>query len=846
MRRPPLPGILDPVPGFPTWPRRLLTEPPLRRRLALGLFVFGLSFVPMVGTLGYFSSFILAPLLSLLAAAAGVDAVAEGRASAALDAPAPATTPARARPGPETRGPLWTVVSSGARDLAWLLGLSLGLLILGQLWTTNCDPWGGALYFFMGPVCSTVLGWIAGVSAAIVVGARHRLVQLLAAWAPFLFCLGVGVRRLYADPVVYAYDPFWGWFSGPIYDEGVAIGPRYLLFRAYNFSAAAGVWLLLRASAGAELALFAHPEGEPWTTGLRRAIADGPNRLRTLTAAILLVGASGIGLTADRWGFTATVESISKVLGATRETEHFVIHYAPASATALEIDMVAADHEFAWHRLEARLGRSPDRKVHSFIFANGKLRQRAVGADRVEVSPPWRQQMYLSRRSWPHDVMPHELAHAFLGDFGDPLLGLPMTARRFNGGLIEGLPTALAPRPQDHLGLHEQAAILDRLDKRPPLQTIMGAGFWSASASRAYTAAGSFVLWLAEVHDPARGWAGPTDLYDNAGDLDAVYGRDLEDLEQEWVTFLRALPLREADIEAQAQRFQRQSVFRRPCAHRAAELNREASIATLLDQREEALEARQTLCRIEPDQPAHFIGLAHMLAQWGEFDDAAEVLDTLAARDDLSATYSARIEEQRGDTALVAGRQLGQVAGRQLELAANHYQTALDFGLSAARRRRLQIKLAAAEDPNLAPLVADYFRPFTPGTKTRADVLAPMWTALQIRALPGYAALGDYLVGRQFLIASSPGPAYEVLSRAHQARAPGPQNVGLWTSDLLGATRWALVSASVQTRRWDEARELLDLLEADALGTGDRGEVALWRERIEFFEHWFAAPERAP
>ena len=59
---------------------------------------------------------------------------------------------------------------------------------------------------------------------------------------------------------------------------------------------------------------------------------------------------------------------------------------------------------------------------------------------------------------------------------------------RFDGALVEGLPTALAPRPLDNLDLHEQAAVLDRLGKRPPMTLIMGAGFWTASASRAWKA----------------------------------------------------------------------------------------------------------------------------------------------------------------------------------------------------------------------------------------------------------------------------------------------------------------------------------------------------------------------
>ncbi|MCA9686501.1 MAG: hypothetical protein KC457_30315, partial [Myxococcales bacterium] len=335
----------------------------------------------------------------------------------------------------------------------------------------------------------------------------------------------------------------------------------------------------------------------------------------------------------------------------TIETEHFVIHYSPTSLTAREIDMVAADHEFAWHQLAEALGSGPTRKVESFIFENGKQRQALLGADRVEVSPPWRQQMYLSQRPWPHEVMPHELGHAFMGDIGDPLLGLPLANGRFNGALIEGVPTALAPRPADNLGPHEQAAILDRLDKRPPLASIMGAGFYGAAASRAYTAAGSFVLWLAQT----RGWAVVAQLYANGGDFRASTGESVAELEVEWLAFLRKIPLRQQDIDAQAQRFERGSVFSRPCAHRVARLMADAGRARIRQEQDLALESQQTLCSIEPEHPGHFLGLASMQAQWGDLAGAAATLEALAGRDDLTSVYRALIEEQRGDTAMLAG-----------------------------------------------------------------------------------------------------------------------------------------------------------------------------------------------
>lgn len=779
--------------------------------------VFALSFVPMAGTLGYYSSLLLAPPMSLLAALIGVEGVRAIRSqvsSRRLAAEGSSRRPAAegaASDGPEA---LWRLAGDGLRELGWLLGSALAPLLLGVLWNENCDPLGGLAYFVMGPVCAAAIGWTAGIGMTILIGDRPRWQQIAAAFLPFAISTMIGLHRLYFEPVVFAYDPFWGWFSGPIYDEGAAIGRRFVFYRFYNFLAVGAVALLLQAGADATLRLSA-----------KRMVGDGPRRARTIVAGLLIAASVTIGATAPRWGFTATTQSIAKVLSGTHETEHFVIRYVPNSITAREIEMVAAEHEFAWARLEQRLGRAPDRKVESFIFTSGTQRGALIGADKVEVSPPWRRQMYLSHRPWPHDVMHHELAHAFLGDFGDRLLGLPIARFRFSGALVEGLPTALAPRPQDNLGIHEQAAILDRLDKRPPLAAIMGAGFWGAAASRAYTAAGSFVSWLAET----RGWPTVAELYGNAGNFEATYGTSLAQLEREWLDFLRGIPLREQDVEAQAQRFEKGSVFRRPCAHRAADLLRSSVRAQLHGQREEALAIQRKLCRLEPEDPHHVLRLASLHASFGEFETAAKLLDELGHRDDLTSTTTAVMFEQRGDTAMLAGR---------LSDAATHYAAAMERGLVEARRRQLQIKLIAARDPALAPAIAEYFDPFGREDASEAAAILRVWTTSKIAKLPGHQAIGNYLLGRQFLLIAAPEQAAEVLALA---LAPAPGEPALPSPEIERAALLAQVSALTQLRAWERARALLDRVEALAEGEGHRQEVQEWRDRIEFFAGWFAA-----
>ena len=77
----------------------------------------------------------------------------------------------------------------------------------------------------------------------------------------------------------------------------------------------------------------------------------------------------------------------------------------------------------------------------------------------------------------------------------------------------------------------------------------MGFGFWGQSSRPAYTAAGSFCLWLAKT----RGVKALADLYGSAGDFEGTYGESLSALEGEWLTFLRTLlQLRADPLDAEA------------------------------------------------------------------------------------------------------------------------------------------------------------------------------------------------------------------------------------------------------------------------------------------------------
>lgn len=777
--------------------RRHIATPALRRRWLLGLGCAALTAVPLVGTLGYEGSLVLTTPLSLLGVGVGVDQVRALRAAPAPDAPASDDLP------------LAPLLAGALRELGLLLALAAAILALAQLWQYNCDPWTGLRFFLLGPGVSGLLGVVAGLYGGLLAQRRRR--QLALGLLPLGFCLVLGVWRIYADPVVYALDPFFGYFAGPIYDEAVPISSRYLWFRGYNLLVAASALLALRLWLAPDL------RARPPRQALR-----APWTLAALLAC--LAASAALGLRPTRHGFHTTVASLAQALPGTRVTEHFVIHYAPGSATGRDIELVAAEHEYAWDRLARQLGRSPAAPVHSFVFPTPDSKRALIGAGNTEVAPPWRGHVYLNEQPFPHRVLHHELAHAFSYSFGDGIFGAPTRlgwgGLRVNLALLEGFATALAPRPEGGLDLHDQAAILDRLELRPELAGIMGLGFWGKASRRAYTAAGSFSLWLIET----RGVPAFTALYTSAGDFEAAYGAPLAALERDWLAFLAARPLRPQDIAAQRQRFKQRAIFQRPCAHRAADLLAEAALAQSRGDSERRLGALHELCAVEPETPEHRLALALAQAQAGQLVESAATLDDAAAYPELTDSVLAALDERRGDLALTRG---------DLSTADAAYARALGRGLADAQQRQLQIKRMGAADPALAALLLAYFAPFDPNPEHPAQAVLRLHAALGVAALPGQRALGGYLAGRQLLnVGEGPGARVQL----ERSLSPGPGEPELPTPELRRGARLMLLEALLRARAYTSARAVLGALEADPeLGPGHRLELSQWRERLAFF-----------
>lgn len=762
--------------------RLLVERPPARRAAILALVCLPLSAVPLIGTLGYFSSLILAPLLSVMAVAIGVDAV----------------TASKQAGDSGLRSPL----GRGLGELRGLWALAVALLLVGMLWNRNCSPLAGLGFFAVGPVCSSVIGLCCGIGAACVVHRESRRLRIAVGLIPFFACLVVELLRLYIQPVVFAFDPFWGHFSGPIYDEAVSVGRRYLHYRLYNLMVtAAGMGVL-------------HALVERDYKVKLRFPAKGLRRLALAWGVLGLCAGGFILSKAGKLRFTASLRSLDDVLSVERRTDHFIIHARPNSPAARDMDLIALESEFAYDRVKTRSGTEPDTPLHLFVFDDPKQKRRFFGAGKVEVSLPWKGQIYITYRPFPHQVFQHELVHAFQGAMGDSMFGLSSI------GLVEGVANAWAPQSSYRLDLHDQAAVLDRVKKRPPLSAIMGLGFWSNAAARAYTAAGSFCLWLDEQYGSDK----LAEVYGNRGDFETTYGKPLAELEGEWLAFLRARPISEQDVDAMRQRFARRSIFRRPCAQRSANLGNDARDALADGRFDDAIDNLDELCRLEPDRPKHQLGKASALVQTGDFEGAHDAIDEAKKMKDLTPGLLATISERRGDVALREG---------DYPRAARAFDKALGFPIGEARRRALQIKaMAAAEqdEPEVVEVVIDYFQPLALDSAAPWATVRRLHAAERLSAMPGWDGVGRYLLALQLRQAGEADEAERLLSEVVDLDDPH------LTDEIRRAAGLERLIVLTMLGRYDDAQaQLHELVQDPAVKSGDLQDYELWRKRLAYF-----------
>ncbi|MDB4942300.1 MAG: hypothetical protein JWP97_1834, partial [Labilithrix sp.] len=133
-----------------------------------------------------------------------------------------------------------------------LLGLGLAALslltALGHAARVGiCELWGALLYFaltagagsVMGGAWGAVVGELTGALARrgrVVKPRRRAALAVVLALAGPVVCAAISVGRFLSSPMIFAYDPFVGYFSGTLYDTLIDAGTAMLTYRVGSFA----------------------------------------------------------------------------------------------------------------------------------------------------------------------------------------------------------------------------------------------------------------------------------------------------------------------------------------------------------------------------------------------------------------------------------------------------------------------------------------------------------------------------------------------------------------------------------------------------------------------------------
>ncbi len=675
-----------------------------RIRLALGASLaagIASTAIPLARVPGFESALAANVLVSVLGGVIGVAAARQERDLAQGDGP----VGIEASPSALTatlRATFATFVLTAATIVPFAAAAAVAGLLGPSCSITAGLPWYPAL-----PLPSAFLAAALGVACGASFEAR-RLPGLLYG-AILLASLAVSAWPLATGPQSFFYNHLAGFVPGPLYDELVRLEAPLVAYRRLTVAWGAAVVFAV--------ALL-------WRRGRLGLPRARPAAILLLLASLALVLAGTVSR--HEAGWEQTDASVEEALGGRFEGERCtVVHPRELDRDSLRRFAGECDHRV--DQLETFFGINAIRpKV--FLYRNRAEKRRLVGAASTQFAKPWLGQIHVDDRGFPHPILKHELAHLIAGPLGRAPFHVPAAAFGLLPlqGLIEGAAVA-ADWPAGELSIHEEARGLRELGLAPRLDRILSAtGFWSESASRAYTYAGSFVRWLVET----RG-AQPFGRLYRDGDFAAAYGAPLPALIQEWEAYLDSLELPARASALMERRFRRPAIFRRPCAREVAALSSEAGAALASGDGARAAEIYAKCANLDPGDPAFLQAQATAYVKAGEPARIAALLEALERHSARGDALRAGLRTSLADAWAKEGR---------FDEAATWYQEAAALEVDEGALRSLAVKLEAVGDPALAAVVLPFL---DKGSDAKLFAIRD-----KLESHPDFAT-GWYLLGRR-------------------------------------------------------------------------------------------------
>ncbi|HEY8088938.1 MAG TPA: hypothetical protein VIF09_13860 [Polyangiaceae bacterium] len=632
---------------------------------------------------------------------------------------------------------------------ALLAGLAYLTSLLHGLRAGLCDFPGGSLLFVLTAGAGSLLGglWGAVVAETCRGRKRRRLACVLLGLAGPLGGIAASVARFYGSPMVFSYDPFFGYFSGTLYDTVVDVRPELWTYRAGTLATLTGGALLASA-------LLRTGDGK---------LAFRPLRGNAPAIVRLALGVAAFAISAvmtaegPALGHWQTAATIASTLGGRIAGPRCDVVY-PDSVLRDQASLLLRDCEDELAADEKRLGAHLEGRLTAFFFRDSDEKRRLMGAAETSIAKPWRREVYVQMSGFPHPILGHEIAHVVTGSFARGPFRIAGGAGGLwpNPGLIEGAAVATSPDDDELTDAQWARAMLDQ-GILPSIPGLFSLGFLGENASKSYTVAGAFVSWVLETWGDGvlRAWFG-------GGSIEALTGQSWSALESRFRDSLKALSMPpEASTYAKA-KFEHPSVWARTCPHAVDALDRRGDRC-----RDEHRFARavalydEALARDPHDWHAR-LDRARVDATFLDEARGRQELLALSGDDKVPLTTRDRAEEALADDDFVHGRDA--VAGET-------YRRLAARSLDEDGARTLEVKALSLANPPARRAILDLLigEPGRPVDSWLGGVSLGQWSEGTHEPLAGY------LVGKNLALHDEYERAAASLDRALEAGAATPR-----------------------------------------------------------------------
>lgn len=420
------------------------------------------------------------------------------------------------------------------KSLFLFLLIPFCISIVNSIINGFCSFYDGVIFYLIITVPSVL---IAG-SLAMISAVYLKRFNILFLFVLYFGILSIIAAEIYFNPQVYVYNPIIVFFPGTVYDEGISITGKLILYRAFN--------ILFFG-----IALF---------YSVKILKNRKKNRKLFFTNYLLLFPILFYFFSPDL-GYSTTRESLIKNLNKSVETEHFTIYFDRRIAEK-RVKLIVLNHEYYYKELTTYLNCNPFERINSFVFYDDNQKGKLFGSKNADVAKPWLNQIYITQYSW-KNTLKHELAHCFSALFGAGFLKL---ASGWNPGLIEGIAEA-ADGQFDENTVHYMAALAYNSGYKVNLNHLFTKiGFFSQVSTISYLYAGSFIQYLIENFGIEN-----FKKYYSSGDFNMTYKVELNDVLKDYYSFLEEMKNDFHKDEAHYY-FGKKSIFQKVCPRAISEI----------------------------------------------------------------------------------------------------------------------------------------------------------------------------------------------------------------------------------------------------------------------------------